>query len=447
MRNVPIREIARFLGVMCESDAQVFGYEIDSRRIGEGCLFFALKGEKTDGHRYLAEVKGRGALGAVVSRGYEGEDFGLVLLPVEDPAESLRELAQHDLAHAKAQVVGVTGSVGKTTTKEFIAQLLSGKLRVGKTEGSYNTKLTLPITGLNRSGDEEVLVLEMGMTEMGDIQRLVEIAPPDIAVLTKVAMAHVANFPGGVNQIAQGKAQIFGHAKTRAAVFDHGLYEFPEAMAQIGQEKISFSLENRNADYFLSFSDGKCVVDERGVRACQLDLPFRQAHFLHNFLAAVAVARWFKIEWDEIKTQAEKLELPKMRFEQFEKEGVLFVNDAYNANPESMKAALLNFPVPKEGGKRIAVLGTMVELGSYSEGAHLEMGRLAHRVADHLLAFGAEAAGYCAGFDEAKKPAEHFSDYEALAGRLKELMCPGDAVLVKGSRKMQLEKLFELLSR
>ena len=121
---------------------------------------------------------------------------------------------------------------------------------------------------------------------MGDIERLVQIAPPDIAVLTKVAMAHVANFPGGVPEIAKGKAQIFSQPKTRAAVFDHGLYEFPEAMAQIGQGKISFSLENRNADYFLSFSEGKCVVDERGVRACSLDLPFRQAHFLHNLLAS-----------------------------------------------------------------------------------------------------------------------------------------------------------------
>lgn len=447
MRNVPIQQIARHLGVICENDAQVTGYQIDSRRIGPGELFFAIKGEKADGHAFLAEVKERGALGAVVSKGYDGPDFGLVLLPVEDVVAGLQELARHFASEKKAQIVGVTGSLGKTTTKEFIATLLSGKYRVGKTEGSFNTKLTYPITILNMQGDEEVLVLEMGMTEPGDITRLLTIAAPDIAIVTKISVSHIQFFPEGIAQIAKEKAQIFSHPRTKTAVFYHGLTEFPEVIEGIQKQRVSFSLEDRSADYFLSFAEGKYLIDERGVRAYQFDLPFKQTHILHNFLGAVAVARMMKLEWDEINQQIGKLQLPKMRFEQFEKEGISFVNDAYNANPDSMRAALSNFPEPKEGGKKIAVLGTMVELGHLSENAHREVGRFAQKYADHLLALGPEAVQICEGFQEVRKPAEHFTDHESLANRLKELMSPGDVVLVKASRRIQMEKLFELLGR
>ncbi|MBS0625749.1 MAG: UDP-N-acetylmuramoyl-tripeptide--D-alanyl-D-alanine ligase [Verrucomicrobia bacterium] len=439
MRNLSLQAIAQALGVVLDSDLQVAGYQIDSRLVQAGDLFFALKGEKTDGHRHLKEVRAKGAVAAVVSKSYEGPAFGLVLVPVEDVAESLRELAKWSLSLKEAQIIGITGSVGKTTTKEFVAALLEGKFRVYKTPGSYNTKLTLPMTVLNRT-DEEVLVLEMGMSEPGDIARLVEIAPPDIAVLTKVALAHAAFFPGGIEEIAKGKMEIFSHPKTRAAIFPFGM------SVETKGQKVNFSLEERSADYFLSFAEGRFYVDERGVRAYQFDLPFRESHLLHNFLAAVAVARQMKMEWDEINKQIGQLKLPKMRFEQFERDGVHFVNDAYNANPESMRAALSNLPQPKEEGKRIAVLGTMRELGSFSEESHREIGHFAQKYADHLLVLGEEAKPLCEAFSEVKKPAEHFMSHKKLAQRLAELMRPGDVVLIKGSRGMELEKIFEFLA-
>jgi UDP-N-acetylmuramoyl-tripeptide--D-alanyl-D-alanine ligase len=151
------------------------------------------------------------------------------------------------------------------------------------------------------------------------------------------------------------------------------------------------------------------------------------------------------MEWDEINAQVPLLTLPKMRFEQFEKEGIVFINDAYNANPDSMRAALANLPEPREGGKRIAVLGGMAELGKFSQESHLEMGRFAQKYADHLLTYGEDAVQIAEGFLEAKKPSEHFSDPAALAKALKALLSQGDVVLLKGSRKMQLEKVFEHL--
>lgn len=443
MRNVPIKKISQFLGVICEVDAQVTGYQIDSRMVGEGDLFFALKGARSDGHKFLEEVRLRGAVGAVVSKGYDGPDFGLVLLPVEDVVGSLQGLAKHFMEECRAQIIGITGSLGKTTTKEFIATLLEGKFKVGKTHLNYNTKLTYPITLLNRTGDEDVLVVELGMTEPGDIARLLEIAAPDIAVITKIALVHVAFFPRGLLDIAKGKGEIFSHPKTKKCIFYHGLYEYPEAIGKIHGERVSFSLEDRTADYFLS---GEYFVDERGVRAYQFDPPYKQAHVLHNFLAAISVAREMKMEWDEINAQVPKLKLPKMRFEQYEKDGIVFVNDAYNANPDSMRAALSHLPEPKEGGKRIAVLGMMVDMGPESENIHREVGRFAQKYVDHLLVLGKEATPIYEAFQEVKKPAEQYFQFEDLADRLKGLMSPGDVVLVKASRCVQMEKLFNLLT-
>jgi UDP-N-acetylmuramoyl-tripeptide--D-alanyl-D-alanine ligase len=448
MRNVSLSQIMDALSLPCVSLSEnplVLGFKIDSKLVQPGELFFALKGAKTDGHFFLAEAKQKGALGAVVAKGYQGPDHGLILLHVEDTSLALAALARQLLLINTPKIVGITGSVGKTTTKDFIATLLEKKYRIHKSLASHNTKLTFPLSILNRKGDEEVLVLEMGMSEPGDLDRLLEIAPPDIAVLTQVALCHAAFFPGGVAEIAAEKAKIFSSSKLKTALFYHDFYQFPELIQPISQEKLSFSLKERAADYFLAPSEGKYVLDERGVRAHQFDLPFHSTHMLHNFAAAVGVARILKMGWDEISAAAHLLELPKMRFEMFEKEGITFINDAYNANPESMRAALTNLPQPKGSGKRIAVLGTMKELGSFSKEAHEEMGLFAQSHVDHLLVLGEEAAPLCETFLAVKKPAELFTHSQKLAHRLSQLMRPGDVVLIKGSRSLKMEHIFDLL--
>lgn len=442
MRGISIRKIAKHFGIVCDFEEQVSGYQIDSRMIEVGELFFALKGARADGHKHLAEVKERGGIGAVVSKGYRGPDYGLILLGVEDVVLSLQDLARSLMQECKSQMIGITGSVGKTTTKEFAATLLEGKFKVGKTYLNYNTKLTYPITLLNRAGDEDVLVVELGMSKPGDIQRLLQIAAPDIAMLTKVGFVHAANFKD-LADIAQNKAQIFTHPKTKKCLFYHGLYAFPEAISMIHSEKVSFSLEERRADLFLS---SEYFVDEKGVRAYQFDPPYKQAHLLHDFLAAVGIARAMKMDWDEINRQVPLLNLPKMRFEQLEKDGVLLINDAYNANPESMKAALRSLPPPKEGGKRIAVLGMMVDMGEEHDRMHRDVGKFAQGHIDHLLVMGEEALLILEAFQEVKKPAEYYEDFEALSKRLKHLMNPGDVVLVKASRCVQMEQLFYALN-
>jgi UDP-N-acetylmuramoyl-tripeptide--D-alanyl-D-alanine ligase len=380
----------------------------------------------------LRDVRERGGIAAIVSKEYRGPDENLTLLPVDDVLMSLQALARYFLKTREVKVVGITGSMGKTTTKDFAACLLEGKFRIGKTYSSYNTKLTLPITVLNTNGDEEILVLEMGMGEPGDIAKLVEIAPPDVAVLTKVGLAHYGALFPTVADIARAKGEIFSHAKTKKAIFYHGFSEVP-----INCEKVTFALEDREADYVFTGD----FVDERGVRAYRFDLPFTQPHVRYNFLCAVAVARAFGMEWDEINRQVPKLTLPKMRFEQIEKEGILFINGAYNANPESTMAALSCLPDPKPGGKRIAVLGRMVDLGPFSISSHEEVGRFAQDRIDHLLTLADEAIPLSKAFAEGRKPAEHFQDLAPLTERLKELIRPGDVVLLKGSRDLQMERI------
>lgn len=445
MRGVLVRDFARHLGVFCESELQISGYQADSRLIQPGELFFAIKGEKNDGHAFLNDVAQKGAIGAVVSKSYTGTVGGLVLLKVEDVQGSLQELARHSMELKPVPIVGITGSVGKTTTKEFLATLLEGKFRTGKNPLSYNSKVTFPLNLLNRTGDEQVLVLEMGMSMPGEIARLVEIAAPDVAVLTKVALAHAMNFPEGLPAIAKAKGEIFSQQKTKVAVLDLEFLQYQEVVSQIHAEKVTFSTQDAAADYFLSFAQGHYRMDERGVRAFEFELPFKAAHLLQNFTAAVAAARQMGMQWEEIERQIPRLHLPKMRFEQFEKSGVWFINDAYNANPASMRAALENLPEPQEGGKRIAVLATMKELGDFSKEAHAEIGRLAQKRVDVLLCLGEEASPLCETYRESMKPAELFLDHQTLAEKLNEIMRPGDVVLMKGSRSMQLEKLLEMI--
>ncbi len=438
-------EIARALKVYFEGDAQVSGYQIDSRGVEPGGLFFALKGEKVDGHCYLPEAARRGAVAAVVEKGRVSQ-AELPLIEVDDPLAALQTLARIGLEHRPAQILGITGSVGKTTAKEFAATLLEKKFSLYKSPGSFNSQRTFPLNLLNRTGQEKLLVLEMGMSLPGEMQRLVSIAAPDLAVITKIALSHVANFPDGLEGIACAKAEIASQAKTGRVILDVDFLQYRTAVELIRAEKITFSTHDRTADYYLSYVDGQYRIDERGVRAHQFDLPFHETHFLHDFTAALAAARQLGMSWEEIEQQTLKLSLPKMRFEQFEWGGMQLINDAYNANPASMRAALENLPSPKEGGKKIAVFGSMQkELGSYSKESHEEIGRLAQKHIDVLFSIGEDAKILNDTFSEAKKPSEHFRSQESLIERLREVMLPGDVILFKGARAMQIEKVVESL--
>ena len=202
--------IEKFFGLSLNTDLDQLQACVNSKEVEKGAIFFAITGKKTDGHRYLQEVRDRGASIAVIHESYEGEHFGLQLIRVQNVLDTLQSLAKWHFLSIGAKTIAVTGSVGKSTTKEFIASILGTKFRVGKTIGNQNSQIGLPLSLIALKGDEEIIVLEMGMTDPGNILDLVKIAAPDIAVLTKIDTNHIELF-GSLEKIAEEKASIFSH--------------------------------------------------------------------------------------------------------------------------------------------------------------------------------------------------------------------------------------------
>lgn len=446
MKGERLKAIAKRLKSNVLSEKVIEGAEADSRKIQKGGLFFALKGEQVDGHAFLKDVAAREAAGAVVDKNYDGDSFGLDLIRVDDVLASLQNLSQEILASRPAKVVAVTGSVGKTTTKEFIATLLEAKYKVAKTPGNNNTQVGLPLSILNSDGNEEIFVMEMGMTQAGEIRRLVQIAPPDIAVLTKVALSHAAFFPTGMEGIASAKGEIFSHPKTRLGIINAQAASFAPILQTGSCKKCVYSLqekETNEAEYVLHMAGFEWTISERQNFSPHFKLPFVATHLCEDFLAAAAVCRALDMHWEEILTKALDLKVYQKRFETIEKEGITFINDSYNANPASMRAALLNLPKTVFGKKTIGVLGAMKELGSFSEDAHREVGELALKVVDHLLCFGKECVPMVELFSKHHRSVVLFEDLVSLRLHLKSLAQEGDVVLIKGSNSLQLWKVLE----
>lgn len=367
-------------------------YQADSRLIEKGDIFFALPGAKTDGLHFLEEARNRGAQAAYVPKSYTGPDFGLSLIPVDDPLKTLQEMAKIHLSRFKGKVIGVTGSIGKTTTKEFIAQLLSTKYRVAASKKSQNTKITLPLTLLNEVQlDDDFAVLEMGMTHPGDIGKLVAIAPPDIAVLTQVALVHAVNF-SSIEEIYRNKCAIFSSPRTKVKLYPDA-FELPSQMAA------AFTLPG--------------------------------AHNLKNLASAVGACLAAGMTESEIVKAIPYLHLPERRLELVRKKGVSFLNDSYNACWLSMQGAMDTFK--EMPGRKLAVFGDMKEQGSLSQLMHQKVLDYAFPFIEKIFLLGPEWKTL------ANHPkCTHFMDKQELFLHLKRCAAGGDSILVKGSNSHQL---------
>lgn len=439
-----LNELSCFITKQTLIPLPIHGISVDSRLVKNGDLFFALPGSQLDGHHFLHEVAAKGGVAAVVSKGYQGEDHGMILIKAEEPLLALQEIARQILALHHPKVIAVTGSVGKTTTKDFIAELLKHKYRVAASPGNSNSQIGLPLSILNHTnGNEEVLVLEMGMTHAGQIQRLIEIAPPDIALITTVALVHANNF-NHLSEIGRAKAEIFAHPRTAVGILSRQIENYEE-LCRIGAcKKLSFAVECSDADYSLinEMQKGLLVKDLTGsTRLDPLKIP--GLHNLHNFLGAVAVARCLKMEWDEINHASKTLTLPERRLEMIEKYGATFINDSYNASEASLKAALESLPDPKPGGKKIAVIGEMLELGKFSDQCHEIVGKFALERVDRLLCLGENCKSIKDVWQAAGRPVELFMERADVVHALKNELQAGDVVLLKGSRAKALWKVLD----
>ncbi len=403
---------------------QVFDYQIDSKKITENSLFFALKGEKTDGHNYLWEAKKNKAYAAVVSKGYKKDIPGFKLLRVNNVLGFLQEIAKESLKRFKGKIIAVTGSFGKTTTKEFIYQILKSKYKVSKTYSNYNSQRGFPLSILNMNKEVDFLVLEMGMDLKGEITKLVNIAPPDIAVVTSIVSYH-NNFDSP-EKVADAKAEILSHDNTKLCVINKKLLKY-----KAFQEKkcMSYSLD-RTADFYIKEN----LICEKNKKYL-LKTPFSERPLIENMLAAISVARIIGMSYEEIILCLKDLKTYKMRYEKVNINGVTFIKDMYNANFDAVESAIDS--IENKTGRVILVLGSMLGLGPHSKKCHEIIAEKAKRKTSYTLFFGKEWLHI--------DNLNIFDSLAKLAKDLKKIIKKNDVVLVKGSRGMQMENLFNFI--
>ena len=442
MKPTTIQESACALGKETKSKAIVKGVAVDTRLTRPGDLFFALPGDRVDGHTFLEQAAKSGAAGAVVKTGYQEESFGLALIHVDDVLEALQNLAKNILQRSHARIVAVTGSLGKTTTKGFIVSLLKNKYRVTASPGNSNSQIGLPLAIINEvTLEEDLIVLEMGMTLPGQISKLIQIAPPHIAVVTTVALVHACSFDS-IDDIARAKSEIFTHPATEIGIY-HRDVDHQGVLSQSGVcEKLSFSTTSPEADFYMT-SDA--IIGPSKIPEHFPPLAIPGAHNKHNFLCAVAVAKCLGMSTEEIIAAQAQLELPERRLQFIEKCGALFINDAYNASELSIKAALNSLPEPKPGGKKIAVLGGIVELGKFSEACHRAVGEYALDRVDHLFCFGDDCLPIAERWLAVERRVVWGENRGEVVAALRKELQPGDVVLLKGSRAKEVWKVLDEL--
>ena len=419
------------------------GWSVDSRTIGAGDVFFALRGPNHDGHQFVPQALEKGAAAAVIDQPLES---GGALLPVPDACEALQELAGWARNHWSGAVVAVTGSAGKTTTKDTIAHLLAARLRVGKSAGNYNNHVGLPLSILRLPDECRVAVLEIGMNHAGEIRRLARIARPAIGVVTNVGYAHIENFDS-IDGVAAAKRELIeslppdGTAVLNAD--DPRVAAFRQA--HLGRV-ITFGF-SETADVRAEQAERSEAGTRFRVRGSGwFQTPLGGRHGVMNILAALAVARAFGFVPGEFADAVRALEVGEMRGRRLTHAGVTIFDDCYNSNPEAVRA-MLEVLQDTRALRRIAVLGEMLELGRWTESLHREVGRhvaecgvnvlVGIRGAARQMADAAVEAGLPAG------AAYFFQDPTAAGDHLRQLARQGDAILFKGSRGTRVERALE----
>jgi UDP-N-acetylmuramoyl-tripeptide--D-alanyl-D-alanine ligase len=431
------------------------GVSIDSRNIQEGELFIALKGDRFDGHDFVPDAIRKGAWGALVERSVLESRFSLFgglrnILPVEDTLNAFQEMAGMHRRKFSIPFIGITGSNGKTTTKEMLAGILKQKGPVLKNEGNLNNHIGVPLTLMKLNGRHQAAVVEMGMSRTGEIALLARLLSPTVGVITNIGPAHL-EFLGSLDKIADAKGELLDNLKSDAtAVLNADDQYFGKLKNKFSGRVVSFGINNpadvvgteirqdlRYTDFTIASSGTAAKVRLRAVGT----------HNIYNALAATAAAIAVGASIDSVKYGLDDFVSVVMRSEVREIQGRTVLADCYNANPASMDAAIRTVVSLALGRRSIAVLGDMLELGHSASEAHREVGRAAARSGvDMVITYGVLANDIGEGAHEAGMPNNRIfkaATHAEAAELIKELSRPGDVVLIKGSRGMKMEKILE----
>lgn len=451
MNPLRVSQIAQFAGASLSSgDGTVAINKVstDSRTIKPGELFVALRGENFEGHDFVESSAKAGATGALIDLNWTGSvPKNFVLLRATDTLQAYQMLAANYRRSLALKVLAITGSNGKTSTKDFAASVLARRFRVTKTEGNFNNHVGLPRTILEATSGDEIAVWEIGMNHPGEIAALAKIAAPDAAIITNIGVAHI-EFMGSREAIATEKGALAEAIDPQGTVILNADDPFSEGIAARTRARVVLAGTTGGTVRAIEIrqsAEGSEFTIVEGAHRCRAQLPVAGLHMVQNALLAVAAGRAFGLSIEECAGGLAAAPLTKARLQIKQIGGVQFLDDSYNANPDSMKAALRTLVELDAEGKRIAVLGEMRELGTESERGHREVGETAATLGlDQLITIGdvakliAEGAR-TGGLDKVWS-AQSTAEAAKLLGEVAE---PGDLVLIKGSRAARTEEVIE----
>ncbi len=455
MKNMTLRRMAEACGGYLrgredEWDREAVSITTDSRKAEPGGVFAAIPGTRADGHDFIPAVLEKGALGVISERepvpGAEGN-----YIVVESTLQALKKIAAYYLEQLRIPVVGITGSVGKTSTKEMIAAVLSQKYRTLKTLGNFNNELGLPLTVFRIREEDEIAVLEMGISDFGEMHRLAEIAKPDTCVITNIGQCHL-EFLGDRDGVLRAKTEIFDFLQKDGHIILNGDDDKLETIREVkGVRPVFFGLDAESDVYADSISkkglDGISCTIHTGSGAFDVMIPSPGLHMVYNALAGTAVGLVYGLTPDQIRAGIESLQPVGGRFNIIHAPRCTIVDDCYNANPMSMKASL---GVLRDAvGRKVAILGDMGELGPDEKTLHRQVGEYAGTAGlDACICVGPLCAHMAEGI-RAVNPQMRVVWMESLQELLRQieyLVKEGDTVLVKASHFMHFEKVVERLT-
>lgn len=420
---------------------------IDTRKIKEGNVFLAIKGENFNGNDFVLEAFEKGAKIAIVDEvNFDKDYINGTVIKVKNTQDALSDLAKYYKNKLGVKVVGVTGSTGKTSTKDLISALLSEKYSVFKTKGNFNNEIGLPLMILELTKDYDIAVLEMGMTNLGDVHYLANIANPDVAVITNIGLSHLENLKTQDN-IFKAKMEIVDFFTEKNILVVNGEDERLKKLSsnEFKVKKIGY---NQEYDVYASniilkedSTEFTANLENDKERFC---LPMAGKHNVLNAMLAIEVANSFGVTLKEMVKGLDNLEATSMRLQVLKKDRITIINDCYNASPDSMKSSL-DVLSSYKNGRKIAILGDMFELGTESEKSHFDIGKYAAAKVDFLIAVGKNIDQYSKGY--VRENIKIYTSKEECLKELNTIINDNDVILVKASRGMKFEVLVEALEQ
>lgn len=416
----------------------------DTRNIKKGNVFLALKGENFNGNKYVKEAFEKGATIAIVDEIlFDENDVDGVVIKVNEGKKALLDIAKGYREKLGLKVVGITGSTGKTSTKDLVSAFLSGKYKVFKTKGNFNNEIGLPLMVLQLDSSIDVAVLEMGMSDFNEIHNLADCARPDIAMITNIGVSHIENLKTRDN-ILKAKMEITDFFNKNNVLI---LNEEDDMLRKVSDKEYKIVKTGYNENYNYYANNIKLTKETTSFdlnfdgKSYRIDLPMVGKHNVSNALLAIAASFELGLTVEEMLNGLKNMEATSMRLEFIDGDGIEIINDCYNASPDSMKAAL--DVLSNRNGRKIAILGTMRELGSESSRCHKEVAQYANDKVDMLICCGEFIDDFKEGFE--KEEIKLYNTKVNLINDLNSIIKPGDVILVKASRGEKFEEIVEAL--